>query len=143
MNFTNLTLGLLLSLLTAIGCVSYEKLVKAHGYSVILVLNLGYMAIYLIVMLAFAKPVDDIKHFCDTPGSWKHGTVYVLTGATSIIWFWLTKRTNVASSSVFEIAYVPFLVLIYWLFSISSLSWTFVGGTSLVVGGVLLITWSQ
>jgi hypothetical protein len=77
MNFANLILGLLLSLITAIGCVSYEKLVKAHGYSVILILNLSYMAVYLLVMFAFASPADDIKSFCNTPSSWKHDLLAV------------------------------------------------------------------
>jgi drug/metabolite transporter (DMT)-like permease len=105
-------LGLAISVLTALGCFFYSKIVKGCHCPVIFVMNAIYPTVLLgAVMLSsdFRKGVVDL--FRDPRMFWYALAYMAIYMTVSILWVWMTQRTSVTETATFEIAYVPFLVL--------------------------------
>lgn len=143
-HLTNLGLGLALSLVTAIGCISYEKLVKDHGFLVIVLLQALYVGTYLAFTWLRTPERGDIFHaFLNDRSSVCHAAIYVLSSVTIPLWYQLTLRTNVVTGSFFEIVYVPVLLVLYVFWGTTKLNPTFILGGLLVIFGVLIVDSSQ
>lgn len=111
-------IGLSLALTTALGCIAYEKLVKNYSYGVIVVLTIIFF-IPLVVFYIFSGSStlssDFSKIFSDTKMTW-YAIIYMLTWATSPIWYFIVKRQGILTGSIYEVKYIVILVLFYILF---------------------------
>ncbi len=100
--------GISLGVLTAIGCLAYERLVKSLPYaSVCFFVWLEYFWIWMfLVLFGKEKNIPDISY-------WKSFRwpifIFLLSGFTSPIWYWLTKKHSVLVGGTFEIKYIIIL----------------------------------
>lgn len=135
--------GILLAVVTTLGCLVYERIVKSYAFWFIILLQWIYTTIYAFVfVVANAKSVVRTVFAMDGR-AWACSTCYVLSSVTIPLWFLITRRSNVAAGGVYEIAYLPLLLLTYSLLGSSSLSVRFYIGASMVIIGVVLISTGQ
>lgn len=108
-------LGTTLALSTAIGCIAYERIVKACSFSTILILAILFYAPTLIFFTWYSPSAlsnDLMVIFSDTKLKWM-AFIYILSGCTAPLWYIITKKQGVMVSSIYEVKYIVMLALIY------------------------------
>lgn len=82
--------GLSLALMTAIGCIAYERIVKSCSYFTVgLLAAFAYIPFFLCALF-FQSPIGDMQSV------WKHKwwiLVYILSGVTGPLWYLITKKS--------------------------------------------------
>lgn len=106
--------GTSLMILTAIGCISYEKIVKSYSYSTVIILYLVYAIPMLIVFCFLDKTTfSQLVEIYNNKNHLLHASIYVVTWSTSILWYLITKKQGVMVGSIYEIKYVVILAIFY------------------------------
>lgn len=99
-------LGILLAVTTAIGCIAYERMVKGSSYFFVgLMVSLSYIPFWISSLLFQKTPNDNISY-----NKW-WVVVFLLSGCTGPLWYWLTREKCVLTGAVFEVKYIAVLVL--------------------------------
>ena len=111
-------LGLLLGLMTAIGCIFYEKIV--HNFSFMGFLIIKGIETLLLCGIAFFfmnnnVPSDYAKFISEPKYMW-WTLIYITTGITTILWYIITEKQGVMAGSIYEVKYIVMLALIYIVF---------------------------
>ena len=107
--------GIGLAILTAVGCIAYERLVKSLPYtSVCFFVWMEYFWIW-ICLLIFQNDsaVPEISYW--KANKWAI-TIFLLSGLTSPLWYWIVRRYSVLVGGVFEIKYIIILGILAVLF---------------------------
>lgn len=115
-------LGVALAVFTAVGCIAYEKLVKAHRLSTILLLGaVFYLPGFLIYLTTQREEtVADLTHVVrERPGAM---LCYLAAWVTTPLWYFITRKQGVMVSSAYEVKYIVILVVGYALFGDQRLS---------------------
>jgi len=108
-------LGLSLGTLTAVGCLAYERLVKSLPYSsVCFFVWLEYFWIwFLLLLFGNDRAVPELSY-------WKSFKwpiiIFLISGFTSPLWYWLTRKHSVLVGGVFEIKYIIILAILAIIF---------------------------
>lgn len=99
-------LGILLAVTTAIGCIAYERMVKGSPYFFVgLMVSLSYIPFWVASYYFQTPPTDNIPY-----SKWWN-LVFILSGCTGPLWYWLTREKCVLTGAVFEVKYIAVLVL--------------------------------
>lgn len=133
--------GIMLAVMTAIGCISYEKMIKAFSYStVVLFVILSYLP-FLILMIITNNHIGEDLMKCskDKTLIWSCG-IYILSGITSPLWYWITKQKGIIASSIFEIKYIVILSVLYIILGQNQLTTNTVVGIFFALLSVYFIT---
>lgn len=133
-------LGVILAVLTAVGIISYEKIVKTYSYSAIALCNL-LLSISCLGLFLMYQPnsIKDIKKVLTY--STKDVIIFISCYLiVSFIWYYLTLTKNVMVSSLFEIKYIVVLAIIYIVAGEQKLSWNVVVGVMLALSSIYFIT---
>lgn len=98
-------IGLGLAISTAIGCVAYEKIVKSSSYLFVgFLVSLSYVPFWVTSILFQSrsnyKPINKIWII-----------IFIISGCTGPLWYWLTRTKNVLTGATFEIKYIGILVV--------------------------------
>lgn len=98
-------LGILLAITTAIGCIAYEKLVKSSGYFFV-----GFLgSVSCMPFWIGARFIQTIEHHTICNKWWIF--IYLVSGITGPLWYWITKTRTVLTSSIFEVKYIVILTI--------------------------------
>ena len=102
-------LGIFLAIMTAVGCLGYERLVKTLPYkSLAFFVWFQYCWIWLMLII-FQRNGSPIPPF----SYWKEHKWAIFTllisGVTSPLWYWITQKHSVLVSGVFEMKYIIIL----------------------------------
>jgi hypothetical protein len=126
-------LGIALATLTAVGCLAYERLVKAYSIGVILTLTLVFYIPFLVGILFWngrSLGRDLIAMTTEHPWS---ALVYWATFLTTPIWFIITKRQSVLAGGIYEMKYLVVLAAGYAIFGARGIT------TNIVIGLILAL----
>jgi len=111
-------LGLLLGFSTAVGCIFFEKI--THNFSFMGFVIIKAIELLLLAMIAaFVFPneiLSDYQKFTSDSKFYLFIGGYILTGVTSLLWYIITKKQGVMTSSIYEVKYIVMLAVIYILF---------------------------
>jgi len=131
-----LTLGFPIT--TALTVVLYGQLVVKHHLP--LAAMQGLNVVQALVLILLLKPAG-VSIFPNLT-SWPLVGVYLLLSVgTTSLWFLLTRRYGVSSTSAMECTYPLFVLAINLLLSFERFSWAKSCGVILIVGGILLLEW--
>lgn len=134
-------LGLCLGLSTAIGCVLYEKLVVRLSYMTMAGIFLAeYLLFGLAFGLLFKNDLTKDYQALSEPKLGLYAILYILTGITSPIWYYITRQQGVMVSSLYEVKYVVMLAILYWMFGVHKLTPNLVAGTLLALASIYCIS---
>lgn len=98
-------IGLALAASTAIGCVAYEKIVKTSSYFTTgLLVSLSYLPFWAASRFFQSQ---ECESRCDA----KWIVIFLASGCTGPMWYWLTKTKTVLTGAVFEVKYIAILVI--------------------------------
>lgn len=135
-------LGLILGLFTAIGCIFYEKIVHHFSYLTFIIILITELVILGFVSYFFFENdlnKDYNKFISDSKYSiWV--VVYICTGATSLIWYIITRNQGVMVSSIYEVKYIVIMALIYIAFGENKFTWNTAIGVILALGSIYFIS---
>lgn len=136
-------LGLALGLITAIGCIFYEKLV--HHFSLLGIVAIKIMeAIFILLLVLIFTPTTELSKdytiLSTTPKLYTAITIFILSGTTTIIWYLITKKQGVMVGSIYEVKYIVMLALIYILFGENKFTLNTVVGITLALGSIYFIS---
>jgi hypothetical protein len=108
-------LGVSLAVATAVGCIAYERLVKAFQFSMILTLaSLFYVpALTAMVVLNRRAVAGDLRRMVTDPPLFTAAIVYYLTWITVPLWYVITRKQTVMAGALYEIKYVVVLGVFY------------------------------
>lgn len=111
-------LGLLLAFSTAVGCIFYEKLVTVFGYHMILtIILIEYILLFVAGHFVFGNTLQkDLGVFVSEPKHFLWAGMYICTGITGLLWFYITKNNGVMVGSVYEVKFILMLSLFYVFF---------------------------
>lgn len=125
-------------LFTTIGCLAYERLAK----------NLSYFTVGSLVCLSYIPFAcgafwlnNDIAH--DRLKFWGLKwwiIVYILSGVTSPLWYFITRQQSVLAGATYEFKYIVVLAFFYALFGDNKMSWNMVLGLALAVLSVYFVS---
>lgn len=131
-------LGVALAVLTAIGCIAYERIVMAYPfYFVGAAVSLSYLPFWLIAFFLEKKPQISI---------WEHKwalIVFLCSGATAPLWYWITRKQGLLVSSTYEIKYVVILGLFYVWFGDRKITLLMILGVLLAIASVYCLSHSS
>lgn len=131
-------LGLSLAAVTAFGCIAYERLVKGMSYFTVgALVSLSYIPFWLASLYWSPNVSQDFSKLKDFKWSI---VVFILSGATGPIWYYITRSENVVTGAVFELKYIFLLVVFYTVFGTTKLSWNTVVGALLAAASIYFIT---
>lgn len=106
--------GLSLALVTAVGCLAYERLTKACSYFTVgLLVCLSYTPFFCASLLWNNTVKQDLVALS------QHKTavaLFILSGATGPLWYSLTRTQSVMVGSIYEVKYIFMLALFYIFF---------------------------
>lgn len=117
-------LGLSLALLTAIGTIGYERVVKKFSYAVV-VIGLSCELILLILFYSLfmnGNIKEDCQKLFTTSGSIGWFLLWVGSAFTSVLWYQLTKYQGVMTASLYEVKFIVVLAVIYACFGANKFS---------------------
>lgn len=135
-------LGLSLAIATAVGCVTYEKIVKNFSLSTIMFCATAFYAPMLVAFVVHdhATVISDVKRlFLDSRFKW-YGIVYMLTWITTPLWFVITKNQSVMAGSLYEVKYIVILALFYVLFGDQKITVNTVLGACFAIASVYFVS---
>jgi hypothetical protein len=135
-------IGVLLASLTAVGCILYERLVANLSYStVLLILLLNYGTWFVVsLFLPGSDLSNDWRIFRSHDHCWWWAALYIATGASSVIWYYVTRQNGVLASSVFEAKYVAILAVIYLACGAKPVTWSVGLGLVLAIASLYFIS---
>lgn len=108
---TSQILGISLAIITALGCLAYERLVKVFPYWFIGVLvSMHYIPFWLGSMYFQKREIPSLRE------NWISIAVLMISGVTGPIWYFVTRKQGLLVSSMYEIKYVAILAIFYILF---------------------------
>jgi len=141
--FKSQLLGLSLGLITAIGCIAYEKIV--HNFSILSVAIFKFIEvlIFLSIMFIFTPASEltkDAHTLSTTPKLYWMIAIYILTGATSFLWYIITKNQGVMAGSIYEVKYIIMLALIYIAFGDNKFTLNTAFGVGLAMASIYFIS---
>jgi drug/metabolite transporter (DMT)-like permease len=126
--------GLSLAIATAIGCVAYEKIVKTQSFLVT-------ASLCAIAYFPFAvSSVFFQKGFKSEPLNKWWIVIFIASGCTGPLWYWITRTKTVLTSSVFEIKYIAILVLFSIFMGEKGVTLNTVFGAFLAMGSIYFIS---
>ena len=129
--------GILLSLITAISCIAYERAVKDLG-AIAPILNGVFMSLIMLITALFIGR-DSVKLTSATLKN-VYLWIYLASGVTTPLWFYITKRYTVALGATYEISYFVLLIAAYAMFGVQKLTLNFIFGSLLVIAGLIFVT---
>jgi hypothetical protein len=133
-------LGITLAILTAVGIISYERIVKSYSYTAIAFCNFIVTLLAMIIFVIYKPysifdiPKVMVNHSKDVV---IFIACYILT---SFIWFYLTLTKNVMASSLFEIKYIIVLAIIYVFAGEQKMTLNMAIGVILALSSIYFIT---
>lgn len=137
-------MGLVLASATAVGCVAYGHLCKSVSWLFIGLLTLVFFAplgIYAILSSEGRSAFSaDLSAVSSSRSLIVASVIYVITWATSPIWYYLTYRKGVMASSIYELKYVAILAVFYWLIGDRPFSANLAIGSALSVCSLFFIS---
>src|SRR5574343_18023 len=97
--------GLLLAATTAIGCIAYEKIVKSSSYFFTgFLASLSYIPFWVASrFVQHPEPNEKLD------GKWV--VIFLLSGCTGPLWYWITRTKTVLTGAVFEVKYIGILMV--------------------------------
>jgi drug/metabolite transporter (DMT)-like permease len=104
--------------------------------------TLLYQLVGALVLLIPAALISGQAHFKATPAAWAHLAFQsvVVSFASFLVWFWLLRRYLASRLGVLSFMTPVFgIVLGIWLLG-EPLEWSFIVGSGLVLGGILLVS---
>jgi len=130
--------GLGLAVATAVGCIAYEKLVKACSYFTIgLLCSLAYVPFFMASLLFEQPPARELESVA--VNKW-WVAVFVASGVTGPLWYLITRKQNVMTGATYEMKFIVLLAVLYWMFGTAKLTWNLLAGIALALCSVWLIS---
>ena len=111
-------MGLTLAIMTAMGCIFYEKIVYNFSFGFLVAVKVVELLLICVFAYYFMKS-DISKDFHKFTLDSKYiiwCLLYILSGATTIFWFIITKNQGVMAGSLYEMKYIVILGLSYIIF---------------------------
>lgn len=135
-------LGLSLGFITAIGCIFYEKIVHNFSFlTFLLILITEQLLLFSVGYFIFPNELEaDYKKFISEPKFLYYSLAYIATGATSILWFVITKSQGVMAGSLYEVKYIVIMALIYIAFGENKFTINTAIGLVLAMGSIYFIS---
>jgi len=114
-------LGLSLAVVTAVGCLAYERLVKAYSYFTVgLFVSLSYLPFWLLSLCWTNTVKEDVRTLSANPG-WI--IIFLLSGLTGPLWYSITRKQSMLVGAGYEVKYIVILAIGYLLFGKTTPSW--------------------
>jgi drug/metabolite transporter (DMT)-like permease len=135
-------LGLALASSTAVGCIAYERLVKAFSLRVVIVVCLLFYIPLLVTMFLW-EPGLAWKELREAFSSSRYAWsifLYWVTFVTTPLWYMITRKQNVMVGSTYEVKYIIILGLMYVFLGSRPLSWNVVIGVVLALCSIWFIS---
>jgi drug/metabolite transporter (DMT)-like permease len=131
-------LGLSLAVLTAVGCLAYEKITKSFSYFTVgLLAASAYVPFFITALLWDNQVKADFAKLSQHKGAI---IVYLLSGATGPIWYLITKNQSVMVGAIYELKYILMLALFYIFFGDKPMTTNTVIGITFAVASVYFIS---
>lgn len=117
-------LGLSLALMTAIGCIAYEKLVKNYSLGIILMLASFFYVPALIGIYYYDRTTitNDLNRILSDKMSMFYCLLYFLTWSIVPLWYIITRKQGIMTGSIYEVKYILILALFYIVFGENKLT---------------------
>lgn len=97
--------GIMLAVSTALGCIAYEKIVKTQSF-----LTVGLLAMLAYLPFCLGAPAFQTNFKPEPVNKWWI-VLYLASGCTGPLWYWLTRTKTVLVGAIFEVKYIAVLVL--------------------------------
>jgi drug/metabolite transporter (DMT)-like permease len=133
-------LGLMLGLVTAIGCIAYEKLVMRCSLPFTVLAGLFFTVPFSGAMLVFGISSLRTDWTLATPETRWWALVYCLSWVSTPLWYFLTRRQGVMVGAVYEVKYVVILAGAYWLFGDKPMSANLLIGLCLALVSIWFVS---
>ena len=116
--------GIALAVITAIGCIAYEKLVKNFSLGIIVLLAAIFYVPLLIGLVVYNRNLftTDVVTLIHNKTFLWYAVIYVLAWATVPLWYIITKQQGVLVGSIYEVKYIVILTLFYIFFGDRSIT---------------------
>lgn len=116
--------GLGLAVLTAAGCIAYEKIVKASRLSSILFISLLFYlpAFVWLAWRDWVGTANEMRRIWTDPSLRWWSATYLVTWLTTPLWFMITKEQSVLAGSLYEVKYIVILAVFYFFIGQQRLS---------------------
>lgn len=131
--FHSQLLGIALAVTTAFGCLGYERLVKVSPYWLIgLLVSLHYVPFWVgAIYFQRAETIPDLRKH------WVALSLFLTSGVTAPLWYYITRKQGLLVSSTYEIKYIVILSVFYILFGEQKVT----AYTSIGIALALLSVW--
>lgn len=97
--------GIMLAVSTAFGCIAYEKIVKTQSFFVV-----GLLAMAAYLPFCIFSPIFQPSFKSEPVNKWWI-VLYLASGCTGPLWYWITKTKTVLTGAIFEVKYIAVLVI--------------------------------
>ena len=136
----NIGFPIVLSIITAILCLLYERVVKTVNTIFVTSLINVITSLSWCVFIYFKEGSEVLtKTKLIFTNYWLIVPYLILNIAYSWLWYYTTHKVDATYTSLFESCYVVFMIVINLFLFNQSIDLKFVLGTVLVIGGVLVI----
>ena len=132
-------LGFCLAMMTAIGTIAYERLVKAYSLGVILTVTMSFYVPVLIVL--FAKgwtTLGEVTNACKEH-PWAV-FIYWITWLTTPIWYIIARAQGAMVGAIYDVKYIVMLALIYVFFGENKFTWNIAAGLCCALASFFFIS---
>ena len=132
----------MLGFATAIGCIAYEKIVHALSYPTLLIfIMMEYILIRSIGIWLFpGDVVVDYHKLLSTPSLIMWAAIYIASGITGLLWYWLTRKSGVMVGSIYEVKYIVIMAVLYIMFGDSKFTLDTAIGVGLALASIYFIS---
>lgn len=135
--------GLLLAILTALGCIAYEKIVFSFSINFIYIIKIFELLFAVLIVFLFFNDYsikNDFNILIKNSSLMMWTMIYIVTAITGILWFIITKSQGVMVGSIYEVKYIVMLAIIYYLIGDKKFSLELLVGVLLAIGSIYFIS---
>ena len=135
-------LGLALAITTAIGCIFYEKIVYNFSFGFLVVVKVVELLLVCVFAYYFMKSdlSKDFHKFTLDPRYSIWCLLYILSGATTVFWFIITRHQGVMAGSLYETKYIVIMAVIYIIFGENKFSMNTAIGLACTLCGIYFVS---
>jgi drug/metabolite transporter (DMT)-like permease len=128
--------GVLLAVITAIGCITYEKLVERFSFEAVQLCNLTiYVAVLLVAWIAAPNADHGLVELITSRSHyWAWALFVICYGIVTYLWYVITRNQGVLVGATYEMKYAVALGILYTLFGDKAFNYnTVIGGVCAVL----------
>lgn len=134
-------IGILLAVITAMGCIAYEKMVNSFSYcTVVMFVVLSYFPFFIISIFSNNQLMSDLSKIKESTSLKWSIFIFMISGATSYCWYYITKIKGVMVGGVFEMKFLLILALFYIICGTNPMTTNVIIGLIFSLLGIYFIT---